>query len=41
MEHAVSLYGVLKGFMEENNLPNFSEFTGIYGRVGLLTLRTL
>ncbi|XP_073984319.1 SET and MYND domain containing, class 3 isoform X2 [Rhodnius prolixus] len=33
MEHAVSLYGVLKGFMEENNLPNFSEFTGIYGRV--------
>lgn len=33
MEHSISLYGVLKDFMEEKNLPNFSEFMGMYGRV--------
>uniref|UniRef100_A0A023F770 Putative histone-lysine n-methyltransferase smyd3-like isoform x1 n=1 Tax=Triatoma infestans TaxID=30076 RepID=A0A023F770_TRIIF len=33
MEHSISLYGVLKDFMDEKNLPNFSEFTGMYGRV--------
>ncbi|KAK9498342.1 hypothetical protein O3M35_002996 [Rhynocoris fuscipes] len=33
MEHTISLYGLLKDLIGEGSLPNFSEFTGIYGRI--------
>lgn len=33
VEHATSLYGVLTDFLGAENLPNYPEFVGIYGRV--------
>lgn len=33
VEHAMSLYGVLADFLGADNLPNYPEFVGIYGRM--------
>ncbi|KAL1489651.1 hypothetical protein ABEB36_013595 [Hypothenemus hampei] len=35
MEHVTSLYAVLTDFMQDEQLPNFVEFTGLYGRMSV------